>query len=93
MNSVQFLDRLLQTLSNQETIVHKSDEQGYEYLGEGVCVEVVLTDNDNIFIELLDEINVKQGEKNSVFYTFEYGDTYEQNYIEAECYIEQLLNK
>ena len=85
MNSVQFLDNFLNELENVEKIVHREENK--------VTIEIVMPNKENVFIDLLDEIIVRQGEYKEIFDSFNYGDTYEQNYQEAIYKVKELINK
>ena len=93
MNSVQFKDELLKECSDYETIIHTSTEKEYEYLKEGICVEIVNPKGDNVFVDLLDEIIIKCGEKVQECDYFLYGDTYYSNFLESLYYVDLFLNE
>ena len=91
MNSVQFKDELLEKYNAYETIIHTSSEKNYEYLQEGVCVEIVNPKGNNVFVDLLDEIIIKCGEQEQVCDYFLYGDSYWNNFMEALFYVDKYL--
>jgi hypothetical protein len=92
MNSVQFKDELINNYNDYNTIIHTSSEKDYAYLQEGLCIEIVNPNGDNVFVDLLDEIIIKCGNQQQVFDYFLYGDSYISNFMESLYYIDQFLN-
>jgi len=92
MNSVQFKDELINNYKDYKTIIHTSSEKDYDYLQEGVCIEIVNPNGDNVFVDLLEEIIIKCGNQQQVCEYFLYGDSYTSNFMESLYYIDQFLN-